>query len=80
MTAPSREVPIDPAHAALLIIDVQNYSTRPEARDMENTSHTRTDLTQRIDRLFLPVIQAPAMRSLTLLKELTCLCPKPPIQ
>jgi ureidoacrylate peracid hydrolase len=25
MTAPSREVPIDPAHAALLIIDVQNY-------------------------------------------------------
>ena len=25
MTAPSREVPVDPAHAALLIIDVQNY-------------------------------------------------------
>ena len=25
MKAPSREVPIDPAHAALLIIDVQNY-------------------------------------------------------
>jgi ureidoacrylate peracid hydrolase len=25
MTAPSREVPIDPAHAALLIIDVQNH-------------------------------------------------------
>jgi len=33
MTAPSREAPIDPAHAALLMIDVQNYSTRPEARD-----------------------------------------------
>jgi ureidoacrylate peracid hydrolase len=31
MTAPSREVPIDPAHAALLIIDVQNYCTRREA-------------------------------------------------
>jgi ureidoacrylate peracid hydrolase len=30
MTAPSRQVPIDPAHAALLIIDVQNYCTRPE--------------------------------------------------
>jgi ureidoacrylate peracid hydrolase len=29
MTAPSREVPIDPAHAALLIIDVQNYCVRP---------------------------------------------------
>ena len=28
----SREVPIDPAHAALLIIDVQNYciSVKPE--------------------------------------------------
>jgi ureidoacrylate peracid hydrolase len=31
MTAPSREVPIDRAHAALLIIDVQHYCTRPEA-------------------------------------------------
>ena len=30
MTAPSREVPIDPAHAALLIIDVQNYCAGPE--------------------------------------------------
>jgi ureidoacrylate peracid hydrolase len=29
MTAPSREVPIDPANAALLIIDVQNYCVRP---------------------------------------------------
>jgi ureidoacrylate peracid hydrolase len=27
MMAPSREVPINPAHAALLIIDVQNYCT-----------------------------------------------------
>jgi ureidoacrylate peracid hydrolase len=25
MSAPSREVPVDPAHTALLIIDVQNY-------------------------------------------------------
>ena len=30
MSAPSREVPIDPAHAALLIIDVQNYCVRAE--------------------------------------------------
>jgi ureidoacrylate peracid hydrolase len=30
VTAPSRDVPIDPAHAALLIIDVQNYCARPE--------------------------------------------------
>ena len=28
MISPSREVPIDPAHAALLIIDVQNYCAR----------------------------------------------------
>ena len=30
MSVLSREVPIDPAHAALLIIDVQNYCARPE--------------------------------------------------
>jgi ureidoacrylate peracid hydrolase len=30
MTAPGREVPIDPAHAALLIVDVQNYCAHPE--------------------------------------------------
>ena len=35
MNSPSRDVPIDPAHAALLIIDVQNYCTRPEARASE---------------------------------------------
>jgi ureidoacrylate peracid hydrolase len=35
MTAPSRAVPIDPVHAALLIIDVRHYCTRPEARASE---------------------------------------------
>jgi hypothetical protein len=30
VSAPSREVPIDPAHAALLIIDVKNYRVRAE--------------------------------------------------
>jgi nicotinamidase-related amidase len=35
MSAPSREVPIDPAHAALLIIDVQNYCARPESGKTE---------------------------------------------
>lgn len=30
MTAPSRDVPVDPAHTALLIIDVQNYCTHPQ--------------------------------------------------
>ena len=36
MTAPSREVPIDPAHAALLIIDVQNYCAGPEPGKTEH--------------------------------------------
>ena len=31
MNTLTREVPIDPAHAALLIIDVQNYCLRSEA-------------------------------------------------
>ncbi len=30
MNTPSREVAIDPAHAALLIIDVQNYCAHPD--------------------------------------------------
>ena len=30
MNTPSREVPIDPAHAALLIVDVQNYCAHPD--------------------------------------------------
>ena len=41
MTALSREVPIDPAHAALLIIDVQNYCAGPEVR---KTEHFRRSL------------------------------------
>jgi ureidoacrylate peracid hydrolase len=30
MSAPSREVPIDPVRAALLIVDVQNYCAHPD--------------------------------------------------
>jgi ureidoacrylate peracid hydrolase len=30
MITPSREVPIDPTHAALLIVDVQNYCAHPD--------------------------------------------------
>lgn len=41
MNAPSREVPIDPAHAALLIIDVQNYCLRVEA---DGSDHFRRSL------------------------------------
>lgn len=35
MNRPSRDVPIDPAHAALLIIDVQNYCIGAAARQTE---------------------------------------------
>ncbi len=35
MISLSREVPIDPAHAALLIIDVQNYCARTEVGNTE---------------------------------------------
>ena len=35
MSSPSREVPIDPAHAALLIIDVQNYCARAKPDQSE---------------------------------------------
>jgi ureidoacrylate peracid hydrolase len=35
MTAPSRELPIDPAHAAFLIIDVQNYCAGTESGKTE---------------------------------------------
>jgi nicotinamidase-related amidase len=45
MSAPSREVPIDPAHAALLIIDVQNYRVRAEvACDLGNLVTLVTDV------------------------------------
>ena len=30
LNEPSREIPIDPAHAALLFVDVQNYNARPD--------------------------------------------------
>lgn len=41
MSAPSREVPIDPARAALLITDVQNYCAGTEA---EKTEYFRRSL------------------------------------
>src|SRR5437667_913719 len=44
MSALSREVPIDAAHAALLIIDVQNYCVRPEAGASEYFRHSLRDI------------------------------------
>jgi ureidoacrylate peracid hydrolase len=42
MSTPSREAPIDPAHAALLIVDVQNYCAHPDG-----TSSHKLDARQR---------------------------------
>ena len=42
MNTPSREAPIDPAHAALLIVDVQNYCAHPDgagAHHLDSQQH-----------------------------------------
>ena len=39
----SREVPIDPAHAALLFIDVQNYNARPDGGEYAAMSTAERD-------------------------------------
>jgi ureidoacrylate peracid hydrolase len=43
MTSLSREVPIDPAHAALLFIDVQNYACRPDGGEYAGLSPADRD-------------------------------------
>jgi ureidoacrylate peracid hydrolase len=39
----SREVPIDPAHAALLFVDVQNYNARPDGGEYAKMNATERD-------------------------------------
>ena len=39
----SRDVPIDPAHAALLFIDVQNYTCRPDGGEYAGLSDAERD-------------------------------------
>ena len=39
----SREVPIDPAHAALLFVDVQNYNARPDGGDYAALTEAERD-------------------------------------
>ena len=41
--APSRDVPIDPAHAALLFVDVQNYNARPDGGAYNGMSAAERD-------------------------------------
>jgi len=39
----SRDVPIDPAHAALLFVDVQNYNARPDGGEYARMSEIERD-------------------------------------
>ncbi|HUN42673.1 MAG TPA: isochorismatase family cysteine hydrolase [Acetobacteraceae bacterium] len=39
----SREIPIDPAHAALLFIDVQNYTCRPDGGEYARMTEAERD-------------------------------------
>jgi ureidoacrylate peracid hydrolase len=39
----SREVPIDPAHTALLFIDVQNYTARPDGGEYTGMPEAERD-------------------------------------
>jgi ureidoacrylate peracid hydrolase len=58
MNTPSREVPIDPAHAALLIVDVQNCCAHPDgiaSRKLDPQQHTY--LFARLRETVLPNLQ-----------------------
>ncbi|HTI84806.1 MAG TPA: isochorismatase family cysteine hydrolase [Acetobacteraceae bacterium] len=50
MTTLSREVPIDPEHAALLFVDVQNYNARPDGG--EYAAMTEAERDARYGRFF----------------------------
>ncbi len=58
----SREVPVDPAHAALIFIDVQNYATGREASDFKAMSEDELAkydyYFQRLAETALPNMQA----------------------
>jgi len=43
MSGPSREVPVDPAHAALLFVDVQNYTARPDGGNCARFGETERE-------------------------------------
>ena len=58
MTTLNREVPVDPAHAALLIIDVQNYCAHPDgAGSRKFEAQQRRYLFGRLRETVLPNLQ-----------------------
>lgn len=65
MSGLSREVPIDPAHAALLFVDVQNYNARPDGGEYATLSEA-----EREDRYgyFFRVMQETALPNMRLLQ------------
>src|SRR5262245_54800681 len=58
MAALSREVPVDPDHAALLVIDVQNYSVDPAGGEFAGSSEAqrqaRSYFLERVKTTMLP--------------------------
>jgi ureidoacrylate peracid hydrolase len=54
MTAMSRDVPIDPDHAALLVIDVQNYSVDPAGGMSEAEGQASSYFLERVKTTMLP--------------------------
>ena len=58
MNTPSREDPIDPAHAALLIVDVQNYCAHPDGDASRKLDpQQRTYIFGRLRETVLPNLQ-----------------------
>ena len=58
MSTPSREIPIDPTHAALLIVDVQNYCAHPDGTGLrELDAQQRRHLIGRLHETVLPNLQ-----------------------
>ena len=58
MNPPSRDVPIDPAHAALLIVDVQNYCAHPDGAGSHNLElQQRRYLFGNVREIVLPNLQ-----------------------
>jgi ureidoacrylate peracid hydrolase len=58
MNTPSRDVPIDPAHAALLIVDVQNHCAHPDGAGAHHLDARQRDyLFGRLRETVLPNLQ-----------------------
>ena len=53
----TRETPIDPDHAALLVIDVQNYCARRGEGELAGVGPEYDYYIERVERLVLPNLQ-----------------------